>query len=159
MTALNTWWRERLIARRPVKDDRLWVPDVDYLPGKSDEHQWPVWVRVPSLLDDLFMWLERNPDAAPGREIALLMERGETEIRNLISQPGQGYQYRKFRVTRTVPYQGRWERVGRLESFIKLVEWERHALAFEQTTGEVLPFKIGAGDLEGAPVSVNIRKL
>lgn len=145
------YWRQRLIAGRPIRSDTLWAEGYNYRPlDKQPDSTWPKAVAKQALFQDYLGWFEEEylkPFAAskgyaefpdqlpkPANELGFF-----SQINPMLMLVGASSQVRNYKVTRRQLYEGRWIDVKGWRSFVRLCEWDEHVSAFILQTGSMIP--------------------
>jgi hypothetical protein len=148
--AVILWWRGRLVDRRPLREDKMWVQDVSFKAQYvSPEDPWPRAIAKAFLLLDYRQWFE-EVYLEPYRQCAFYQDQPDqlpkpatdlefwTTLSPLIHLVGRAQQTRSYNVKEQHLHMDVWVTIKVKKNFIRLLEWGEHVAAFELQTGSHL---------------------
>lgn len=148
--AVSLYWRERLLARNPIKYDAFRQEgfDVKYHDGRPGD-TWPLRVAKQALLSDYLKWFEEEylktfrgvgyyqdfPDALPKPATELEFF---TSMSAFLYLTGRHNQTRGYFVWGVTGFEDRFVRARVHRNFIRLCEHNEHVAQYELVTGDLL---------------------
>lgn len=147
MTAVQLWWKERLVDRHPIGCEALRMEGYNLKTARTETTDpWPRAVARQALFEDYKIWFEDSylppyktagyyadfPDnlPRPTDELGFF-----TTIAPFLYIVGKKQQVRAYYVPQKQLYEDRYVTIKVNRYFVRLCEWEAHIAQFELLTG------------------------
>jgi len=138
------YWQERLEAQNPLYSESLRIDKVNVRPmhGMDPKASWPRAISRSALYEDYCRWHKdqflqlyrgiawSGPMPKPAEELIFF-----STMSPWLYVVGKDEQVRTYLVPHSEKYEGEWVHCKKNRYFIRLLDWQYHAVQFELTTG------------------------